>query len=230
MSPRQAAVLRDSGSEGTLRDHLIAAAARLIERRRSATVTVREIAQEAKVADGVLYNHFANKEELIVQAVHAHVLILIERTIGRLPEAAGQGSVEENLRSYLNRGLELLTAVLPIFGGLLSQPRTLARFGEMSATTAHGMPLRAALRDYLQAEQELGRVAATVNADAAATMIIGACHDLVLPHLLHGPPPVTVDIPAGFVDDLIATLWCGIAPATSKPADMDLSVRCPPAS
>jgi hypothetical protein len=46
-------------------------------------------------------------------------------------------------------------------------------------------------------------------------MIIGACHDLVLPHLLHSPPPVAVDIPAGFVDDLIATLWRGIAPASS---------------
>jgi hypothetical protein len=77
------------------------------------------------------------------------------------------------------------------------------------------MPLRLVLRDYPRAEQELGRVAATVNPDAAATMIIGACHDLVLPHLLHSPPPVAVDIPAGFVDDLIATLWRGIAPASS---------------
>jgi len=208
-------VLRDPGSEPTLREHLIAAAARLIERRRSAVLTVREIAQEAQVADGVLYNHFANKEELIVQAVHAHVLTMVERTIGRLPEAAGRGDVEENLRAYLNRGLELLTEILPIFAGLLSQPRMLARFGEMSVNTEHGMPLRLVLRDYLRAEQELGRVAATVNADAAATMIIGACHDLVLPHLLYRPPPVTVDIPAGFVDDLIGTLWSGIAPTSS---------------
>jgi AcrR family transcriptional regulator len=215
MSPRQAAVLRDPGSEPTLRDHLIAAAARLIGRRRSTVLTVREIAQEANVADGVLYNHFANKEELIVQAVHAHVTSLVERMIGHLPEATAQGDVEENLRAYLNRGLEFLTAILPIFAGLPSQPRMLARFGEMSANTEHGMPLHLVLRDYLQAEQELGRVAATVNPDAAATMIIGACHDLVLPHLLYRPPPVTVDIPAGFVDDLISALWRGIAPAPS---------------
>ena len=208
-------MLRDPGSEPTLRDHLIAAAARLIGRRHSAVLTVREIAQEAKVADGVLYNHFANKEELIVQAVHAHVATLVGRTVGDLPEAAGQGDVEENLRAYLNRGLELLTAILPIFAGLLSQPRMLARFGEMSVNTEHGMPLRVVLRDYLRAEQELGRVAATVNAEAAATMIIGACHDLVLPQLLYRPPPVTADIPAGFVDDLIGTLWRGIAPTSN---------------
>lgn len=43
-------------------------------------------------------------------------------------------------------------------------------------------------------------------------MIIGACHDLVLPHLLHTPPPATVDMPPRFVDNLISTLWHGIAP------------------
>lgn len=208
-------MLRDPGSEPTLRDHLIAAAARLIERRRSAVLTVREIAQEARVADGVLYNHFANKEELIVQAVHAHVQSLVEGTTGLLPEAAGRGTVEENLRAYVNQGLELLTAILPIFAGLLSQPRMLARFGEMTVHTEHGAPLHVVLRDYLRAEQELGRVAAIVNPDAAATMIIGACHDLVLPQLLFSPPPVGVNVPAGFVDDLVSTLWHGIAPAPS---------------
>jgi AcrR family transcriptional regulator len=220
MSPRRAAVLRDPDSERTLRDHLIASAARLIGRRRSAVLTVREIAQEARVADGVLYNHFANKEELIVQAVHAHVLTLVEQTIGPLPEVAGRGRVEGNLRAYLNQGLELLTAILPIFAGLLSQPNMLARVGEMTVNTEHGAPLRIALRDYLRAEQELGRVAATVNADAAATMIIGACHDLVLPQLLYSPAPAVVDIPAGFVDDLISTLWRGIAPESGASRDV----------
>jgi AcrR family transcriptional regulator len=123
MSPKQAAVLRDPGSESTLRNHLIAAAARLIGQRRSAVLTVREIAPEAKVADGVLYNHhFANEEALIVHAVHAHVLAMVRQTILRLLEAAGRGSVEENLRSYLIRGLELLCAVQPAAGDR-RQPR-----------------------------------------------------------------------------------------------------------
>jgi hypothetical protein len=49
-------------------------------------------------------------------------------------------------------------------------------------------------------------------------MIIGACHDLVLPHLLHSPPPAKIDVPTGFVDDLITIVWRGIAPQAAAGA------------
>lgn len=63
-----------------------------------------------------------------------------------------------------------------------------------------------------------GRIATGIDADAAATMIIGACHDLVLPHLLHSPPPAKIDVPTGFVDDLITIVWRGIAPQAAAGA------------
>lgn len=215
MSPRQAAVLRDSDGPQTVSDHLIATVARLIALHRSAILTVREIAREAKVADGVLYNHFADKEELVAHGLEAHTLAVSEQAIGALPRAAGQGSVRENLRTYITRGLELLITILPIFASVLTQPKILARFAHL-----HGrrVELRDALADYLRAEQDLGRIADTVNADAVATMIIGACHDLVLPHILHAPPPATVEVPPRFVDDLITTLWCGVAPSPDPDA------------
>ncbi|MFG1675885.1 TetR family transcriptional regulator [Micromonospora sp. NPDC049282] len=59
MAPRRAAALR--GGEQSLREHLIAAAARLLDRRGPAGLTVRDVAREAGVADGVVYNHFADK-------------------------------------------------------------------------------------------------------------------------------------------------------------------------
>lgn len=62
MAPRRAAALRDG--DVSLRDHLIAAATRLIADRGTAGLTVRDIARAADVAVGVLYNHFADKEEL----------------------------------------------------------------------------------------------------------------------------------------------------------------------
>jgi AcrR family transcriptional regulator len=210
MSPRRAAVLRDSGDQ-SLRGHLIAVAERLIAQRGVAGLTVRDIAREAQVADGVLYNHFADKEELLAYALHAHVQT-VERNLGAPPQQAGSGSVEANLRTYLAHGLALHTALLPAFAGLLAQPKTLHRFAELPNPAASGLGLRVALADYLRAEQALGRLAPGANVDAAATMIIGACHELVLPHLLQGATAAPVQIPPDLVDDLIGIVLAGIGP------------------
>jgi hypothetical protein len=42
------------------------------------------------------------------------------------------------------------------------------------------------LADYLRAEQRLGRPASAANVGAVATMLIGACHELILPRLSSG--------------------------------------------
>ena len=84
MSPRRAAALRGAGDGQNLREHLIAAAERLISSRGSAALTVREIAREAAVADGVLYNYFDGKEDLLANALAAHVRT-IEAGLGDLP-------------------------------------------------------------------------------------------------------------------------------------------------
>ena len=67
MSPRKPAVLRD-GDGQNLREYLIATAARLIGERGSAGLAVRDITREAQVADGVLYNYFEDKEDLLAHA------------------------------------------------------------------------------------------------------------------------------------------------------------------
>ncbi|MBB4941105.1 AcrR family transcriptional regulator [Streptosporangium album] len=211
MSPRKAAVLRDGGGQ-SLREHLVAAAERLISRRGTAGLTVRDIAREAQVADGVLYNHFAGKEELIALALQAHVQT-VQRRLGELPAEAGSGTVEANLRTYVAYGLALHTAILPAFAGLLSQPEVLSLLTDMPDPVGKGRGLKAELTAYLRAEQDLGRLARHARAEAAATMVVGACHELVLPHLFRGSAPASLEVPPGFVDDLVATVMNGIAPS-----------------
>jgi len=208
MSPRKAAALRDSQ---TLPAHLVAAAERLIASQGAAGLTVRAIAREARVADGVLYNHFADKEELLALALHAHVRS-VERGLPALPAEAGSGAVEDNLRAYVAYGMALHVAILPAFAGLLAQPKVLSRFAELADPVAHGPGLRAALAAYLRAEQALGRLSAAADPDAAATMIVGACHELVLPHLLHGTPAAEIAFPPGFAGQLVTICLRGIAP------------------
>ena len=128
MSPRKPAVLR-GGDGQNLREYLIATAARLIDERGSAGLSVRDIAREAQVADGVLYNYFEDKEDLLAHALLVHVGTVMNAA-PRLP-AAGTGTVAENLRLFIDTGLATLTRVVPAFAGLISQPNVLKRFHAM---------------------------------------------------------------------------------------------------
>ena len=121
-------MLRDRDGEN-LREHLIRTAARLLDERGSAGLAVRDIAREAQVADGALYNYFEDKEDLLAQALLAHVATVMSE-VPRMP-GAGTGTVAENLTVFIDRGMESLYRVVPAFAGLMSQPGVLRRFHEM---------------------------------------------------------------------------------------------------
>ncbi|TDD32684.1 TetR family transcriptional regulator [Actinomadura sp. KC06] len=204
MSPRKAAALR--AGDRTLRQHLIATAERMLAERGAAVPTVREIARAAGVADGVLYNHFAGKEELLAHALRARAES-VGAGLGPLPEP-GAGTVEENLRAYVRHGLIVHNALLPALAGLLARPDVLARFAELSGGEEDWNRRLAA---YLRAERDLGRLAADARVDAATSMIVGACHESVLSVLFQGrgiAREVSVDV----VDDLVAAVVHGLAP------------------
>jgi len=122
-------VLRDRDGEN-LREHLIATAARLIDQRGGTGLAVRDIAREAQVADGALYNYFEDKEDLLAHALLAHVGRVMTEAPQLLPPA-GTGTVAGNLAAFIDRGLAVLIRVVPAFAGLLSQPRVLIRFHAM---------------------------------------------------------------------------------------------------
>jgi AcrR family transcriptional regulator len=239
MSPRKPAVLRGGGEN--LREHLIATAARLLDERGSAELSVRDIAREARVADGALYNYFADKDDLLAHALLAHVGAVMS-SAPPMP-AAGSAPVVENLRYFIERGLDLLGRLAPAFVGLQSQPGVLARFhamvgGNAAFGVAGGEPgarggspaARAApepgrplslpetLRAYLRAEQDLGRVNAAADLEAVVTLVVGAIHGQILPQVLLGPPGRPVATPAGLAGRLARTVLDGLAPrAQARP-------------
>ncbi|RGA03944.1 TetR/AcrR family transcriptional regulator [Microbispora triticiradicis] len=182
MSPRKAAALRDGGR--SLREHLIATAERLMAERGAAGLTVRAIAREAGVADGVLYNHFADKEELLACALRARVRA-VESGLGDLPEP-GAGTVEAGLRAFVAYGMALHAGILPVLAGLAGQPAVLARF---AGGPVPGLDWRDRLLAYLNAERDLGRLAPDARVEAAARMIVGVCHEPVMSALASVSPP-----------------------------------------
>jgi AcrR family transcriptional regulator len=230
MSPRKPAVLRDDSGQN-LRDYLIATAARLIDQRGSAGLAVRDIAREAQVADGVLYNYFEDKEDLLVHALLAHVGNVMNSVPQLLPPP-GEGTVAENLQAFIDGGIATLLRVTPAFAGLLAQPKVLARFHAMvggdaaldpaaagASETARqdGRGLPDLLTAYLRGEQRLGRVGADVDIDAAAALIIGAMHGQIVPRVLITPPGSPVTIPPGLGARFADVVLDGIAPG-SRPA------------
>jgi AcrR family transcriptional regulator len=246
MSPRKPAVLRgdggdagDAGGARDLREYLIATAARLIGERGSAGLAVRDIAREAQVADGVLYNYFDDKDDLLAHALLAHVASVMA---DRAPTPrAGEGTVADNLRAFIKDGLETLVRVAPAFAGLVSQPGVLARFHAMVGGDAafgadmpaeggrpagpdggRGQPggpradgqqgLPDILRGYLAAEQRIGRIDARADVEAAVTLIVGTIHGEVLPRVMFAPPGSRVAVPPDLPGRIVHTIMAGIAP------------------
>jgi AcrR family transcriptional regulator len=241
MSPRKPAALRgDDGQD--LREYLIASAARLIGQRGTAGLSVRDIAREAQVADGVLYNYFEDKEDLLAHALLAHVGSVMA-SAPAMP-AAGTSTVAENLRRFIDLGLEVLGRVTPAFAGLVSQPGVLTRFHTMvggdrafgtapaDGETSHhqagqhtgpgeaGPPgLPGLLTAYLRGEQQLGRVDVAADIDAASKLIIGAIHGQILPRLLLNPDSGPVPAVPGLTARLARTVLDGIAPRAPRQAN-----------
>src|SRR5262249_57578366 len=111
------------------REYLMGSGGGLMEEGGSGGLSVRDIAREARVADGVLYNYFEDKEDLLAHALLAHVGTVMNAAPGLPP--AGTGTVAENLRLFIDTGLATLTRVVPAFAGLISQPNVLKRFHAM---------------------------------------------------------------------------------------------------
>ena len=147
-------MLRDDSGQN-LRDYLIETAARLIDQRGSAGLAVRDIAREAKVADGVLYNYFEDKEDLLVHALLAHVGNVMASAPRLLPPP-GEGAVAENLRVFIDGGIAVLLRVTPAFAGLVSQPKVLTRFHAMVGGDAAFDPAAAEDEPGAAAEDEPG--------------------------------------------------------------------------
>jgi AcrR family transcriptional regulator len=242
MSPRKPAVLRDRDGEN-LREHLIRTAARLLDERGSAGLAVRDIAREAQVADGALYNYFEDKEDLLAQALLAHVAMVMSQAPRMIPEA-GTGTVADNLTVFIDGGMESLYRVTPAFAGLMSQPNVLRRFHAMvggdqafaapageqheagdqapadeqrpepPAQSGGPRSLPEILLHYLRAEQELGRIDAGTDLDAATSLIVGAIHGQVLPRVLFAPPGPRPATPPGLAAQLATTALRGLEPRT----------------
>ena len=164
------------------------------------SITARDLAREADVSDGVLYNYFADKSELLLTALLRRFDALLERFDSDLPRPAADRSSRTSAR-IAEALFRFDVDGFPLFAKLLGDPPLLRRF----LVETHRRPLytervRKPVVDYLAGERRRGRIA-KVDPEAAADLLIGGTAQLALTTVTGGRPPAR-RLPA-IVDSLV---------------------------
>jgi AcrR family transcriptional regulator len=203
-----------------LRDQLLDAAGRVLESQGPIAVTTRRIAEEAGCSEGSIYNHFANKEELLACVVGERIGRFPAR-VGELAARPGEGDVRDQLREVATLALEFYRRGTPMMAVALRDPESMRANARAIHQRGHG-PWRVIenLAAWLRAEQDLGRLAPDADPEAAATGLLGAClyHAFVAsswgPELAPGTETA--------IDRAVAGVWLGLRP---HPSSSDRTAR-----
>jgi AcrR family transcriptional regulator len=213
MAPRRAAALDAHGDDTvTLSDHLVAATDALLDDIPLGALTTRRIARQAGVSDGVLYNHFPDKDALVLAALVRRYGRLVDRFEQAAP-ASGPGGLASNLRTFAHALSDLEADALLLGAGLLASPSLLERFW----TEIHKRPfgigrLRRPFIEYLEAERAAGRIDGATDVEAVATLVFGASGVTALTRRVN--PGLDRSGPDAQLDAAIETILTGILPSS----------------
>ncbi len=198
------------------RRRIVEAAERVMREQGLARTTTKEIARAAGYAEGTLYRHFANKEELFL-AVLAERLPSFAGLTHDLPRRVGRDPVERVLRELASAGVAFYGVSFPIAAPIYSEPELLARQREEVWKRGRG-PHRAveAVAAYLAAEQRHGRIRPDADPEAAASLLVGACLHRAFLRSFAGETIVPGDDDA-FAASLARTLVQGLSPDPEAP-------------
>jgi AcrR family transcriptional regulator len=203
---------RERATAADTRERILDAAAQVMETLGLARATTKQIARAAGYSEATLYKHFSDKTELLLAVLGERLPALVD-LLRRLPDEAGQGVVAERLEEVARQAVRFYERAFPILASLFADPALLARYREGLAAVGAG-PHRAneALAAYLRAERELGRVDASVDPEAGAAMLLGACFQRAFFGAFGGEP-----IPAAERARLAARLVGSLLPDRTRP-------------
>jgi AcrR family transcriptional regulator len=203
-TPRAAAP--SSAGSPALREQLLDAAERLLADRQVSAITTRDIARAASLSVGVLYNYFADKNDLIVAALLRRYEAQLTVFEADLP-APGEGDVEANLVRYAEALFALASETLPSIAGLVSDPGLMHRFVAEIHGPEYGMRRTLGqIADYLVAEQGRGRLGA-FDVTAAVTAFAGSMIALGFQGMVGGP---SAGDPRAQIPGVVQTLVRGL--------------------
>jgi AcrR family transcriptional regulator len=197
----------ESARPPSTRDRLLDAAARVIRERGITGATIREIARAAGVAEGSVYNHFRDKNELIT-AVHLERMtaLKLSQAVHRLVTSVGRGSVAAHLEALAADAVAAYAELVP-FSASLAADADAAAPVRRELTRRRLGPFRAheAVAAYLRIEEEQGRLELRMPPLITSASLLGACHEYAFLQLFGDDVPFGTEV-ARFARQLVEAL------------------------
>ena len=103
------------------REKIQAAAMRLFAERGFHATTTRMIAQEAGVAEGTIYVHFANKKKILFAALQPLVVTTLPEEMGQTDEVSGEADDLEVVAAFLRSRFRIFEQYGDLMKALLAQ-------------------------------------------------------------------------------------------------------------
>jgi AcrR family transcriptional regulator len=183
------------------RQRLVAAAEEVLQREGVAGLTTKSVARVAGRSEGSIYNHFADRLELILAVIDARLPEFIAVLADLVP---GRRTVAENLERVARSGIAFERTMLPLVGGLVADPALLARFKAVMLPADKGPHRRhRGITAYLEGEKALGRIDSGADCAALALLLIGGWREAVFQELFGRPPVPARDAPRRIVASLL---------------------------
>ena len=156
------------------RPEIIAATETLIRTRGLASTTTRAIAEQAGCSEAALYVHFDSRLTLLLAVLEESLPDML-LPLKSLEQATGADTPEQNLARALRAIFAFHERVVPMLCGLFADPDLLNIYRK-SLTARNKGPHGAIgrLRRYIAAEQTMGRIHKSIDAETAATMLMAS--------------------------------------------------------
>lgn len=156
------------------RSEILRAAEKLMQCRGLSGVTTRQISHQVGCSEGALYVHFKGRLELLLAMLEESLPDMLG-PLRTLKESVGGRSPQKNLVKALGGIFKFHQRIVPGTAGLFAEPELLAAYRNSLKRQGKGPHLSMrVLEEYIRSEQELGRIAPTVDASLAACLIMSA--------------------------------------------------------
>lgn len=168
-----------------------------------------EIAHLAGVSEGSIFRRFATKEALFHAAIQPPA---VPAWVQELERLSGQGEIRDNLKRIVRAILVFAQERIPYAMLSWSQKRSDSRPPDAEEPPIVRDSRR--LARFLQQEVDQGRLR-PCSVEMVAHLLLGPCLMLVLDSVVHQQPLSAEELDR-FTEDLIETLWQGIAPPAAS--------------
>ena len=196
------------GRPKLIQDDELLAVAREVFVEKGIVASTREIARRAGISEAVIYQRHPTKEDLFFAAMVPPALDVETLLAAR----ANDPGVLEHLQEIALGMLEYFRELMPILLTLMTHPSfDFEKFVQRQPDSPLNR-MRMGLMEYLEAQRELGNVAAE-NVGPAALTLLAALHSLALFERLgvHGGA-----FNEAIVRAMVRSLWTGLAPMSER--------------